>query len=106
MFCLGRGDPARCRDLLTRALELASDTNIVGEDRADGTLGRDSEGGDSALQVLTLNNTACLHRRYSGSLLRLFVLSLSWNGKDTYGLRAEFVEIRAGIVELDGEHVL
>ena len=65
MLSLGRSDPARCRDLLTRALELASDTNIVGKYRRGGTLGRGSADGDPALQVLTLNNTACLHRRYS-----------------------------------------
>ncbi|CAM9184941.1 unnamed protein product [Laminaria digitata] len=64
MFSLGRSDPTRCRDLLTRALDLASDTNIAGDDRGGGTLiGRDSADGDPALQVLTLNNTACLHRR-------------------------------------------
>ena len=82
MFSLGRSDPARCRDLLTRALELASDTNIVGEDRAGGTLRRDSADSDPALRVLTLNNTACLHRRYSSKLLLRFcaLFELGWKG--------------------------
>eukprot|EP00904_Undaria_pinnatifida_P010921 jgi/Undpi1/695/HiC_scaffold_10.g04159.m1 len=67
MLSLGRGDPARCRDLLARALDLASDANITaGEDRrGGGALGRDPADVDPALQVLTLNNTACLHRRYN-----------------------------------------
>ena len=73
MLSLGRGDPARCRDLLARALDLASDANITaGEDRrGGGALGRDPADVDPALQVLTLNNTACLHRRYGNRPLRM-----------------------------------
>lgn len=68
MSALGRGNTERCRDLLTRAFEIASDRQMRGrgisdaihkEDNAAG----DGGGGDPVLQVLTLNNTACLHRR-------------------------------------------
>lgn len=78
MSALGRGNTERCRDLLARAFEVASVHKPHGRndicDRNENAVrdvdsGRDAdndgvdEGINSALQVLTLNNTACLHRR-------------------------------------------
>lgn len=70
MSALGRGNTERCRDLLARASEIASDRKLQGrhgKDDAAGkgedTLGSGGGSGDPALQILTLNNTACLHRR-------------------------------------------
>lgn len=62
MSALGRGEMSRCKGLLTRALEM---TSGAADDQNDVALGR---GGNAAvgipsLQVLTLNNMACLHRR-------------------------------------------
>lgn len=66
MSALGRGKTRRCKDLLARAFEIASDARLRGGNSSDRSP-KQSEGGDiPPLQVLTLNNTACLHRRYSG----------------------------------------
>ena len=71
MSALGRGNTERCRDLLARAFEIASDGKMRGRGIGDRTHKDDNAaehgggggGGDPVLQVLTLNNTACLHRR-------------------------------------------
>lgn len=69
MSALGRGNTERCRDLLARASELASDRlqGRHGKNDADGkgedALGDGGGSSDPALQILTLNNIACLHRR-------------------------------------------
>lgn len=68
MSALGRGNTERCRDLLARAFEIASDRQMRGGGIGDKTHKEDNAadnggGGDPVLQILTLNNTACLHRR-------------------------------------------
>lgn len=68
MSALGRGNTERCRDLLARALEIASDRQMRGRGIGDKVYKEDiaadnDGGGDPVLQILTLNNTACLHRR-------------------------------------------
>lgn len=76
MAALGRGDTLRCKELLARAFEMAcyrhdhqpchgSHDNFRDDDSEPGVT--DGESGldtTVALQVLTLNNTACLHRRW------------------------------------------
>lgn len=70
MSALGRGNTERCRDLLARAFEIASDRQMRGRGIGDRICKDDNAGdngggggGDPVLQILTLNNTACLHRR-------------------------------------------
>lgn len=69
MSALGRGNTERCRDLLARAFEIASDRQMRGEGVGDTMRKEDNAAGPNGgedgpvLQVLTLNNTACLHRR-------------------------------------------
>lgn len=69
MSALGRGNTARCKELLAKALEVAYDrrsqhhSSPGHDDDLDGEANRDASVTDAALQVLTLNNTACLHRR-------------------------------------------
>eukprot|EP00903_Cladosiphon_okamuranus_P017064 g15726.t1 len=72
MSALGRGNTERCRDLLTRAFEIASARQMRGRSIGDKRHKHDDAtdsggGGDFVLQVLTLNNTACLHRRLGES---------------------------------------
>ncbi|CAM9754817.1 unnamed protein product, partial [Ectocarpus sp. 4 AP-2014] len=70
MSALGRGNTERCRDLLERAFQIASsetrrqrnNNNSDGNCRKEGASGSGGSG-NPALQILTLNNTACLHRR-------------------------------------------
>ncbi len=71
MSALGRGNTERCRDLLTRAFEIASDKKLLSRGARGDVHTEEGEAygggggsGDPALQILTLNNTACLHRRY------------------------------------------
>lgn len=70
MSALGRGNTGRCRDLLARAFGIASDRKLQGRHRLDDAdnkgedaLGGGGGNGEPSLQILTLNNTACLHRR-------------------------------------------
>lgn len=75
MSALGRGDTLRCKELLARAFKIAcykrshngddyDGDDYDGDDFSEPGAGGDRSGAVAALQVLTLNNTACLHRRY------------------------------------------
>lgn len=91
MAALGRGDATRCRDLLARAFEMASSKKVLTENNDDRRAGREAVGGSSALQVLTLNNTACLHRRYSEYILLRYYLLWIWQHRGRAYSRQEYL---------------
>lgn len=66
MSALGRGNMMRCKELLERAFEVAHDDIWREDDGVRDALhqGDGMSGEKATLLILTLNNAACLQRRY------------------------------------------